>query len=232
MFHFAVVVFFYFVIKVYYDKASDDSAGWILIARFSNNDDKNWMNYDGSWWYDASVGIGNIIDPTINADMISPSFWLISGRGFKITRSDDPLHTPLLQTTGDCLDELPFRYKLTSFGDFRNGVVWGYNKCLGSCSVEYGGQYLTTDGFQQAECNGHLQSAKKVGFWCDWSDGDGSVMMIGGGGESCSRADHGIGITEENDASFGGSDKFDFGFDAQNTTYGMSTSYSLNLWIR
>ena len=27
-------------------------------------------------------------------------------------------------------------------------------------------------------------------------------MMIGGGGSSCSRADHGIGITEANEASF------------------------------
>ena len=38
------------------------------------------------------------------------------------------------------------------------------------------------------------QRANNIGFWCDWGDGDGSGMMIGGGGGSCHRADHGIGI--------------------------------------
>ena len=60
-------------------------------------------------------------------------------------------------------------------------------------------------------------------------------MMIGGGGSGCSRADHGIGITETNDVSFvdlGTSDtEYDFGYQA---TVGNppSQSYSLNLWIR
>ena len=44
-------------------------------------------------------------------------------------------------------------------------------------------------------------------------------MMIGGGGENCSRADHGIGITETNEASFaelrGGDTEYDFGYNAQ-----------------
>ena len=61
-------------------------------------------------------------------------------------------------------------------------------------------------------------------------------MMIGGGGKSCSRADHGIGITEAEAASFvekrdPGESEFDFGYEAH--TYGApSQSYSLNLWIR
>jgi len=49
--------------------------------------------------------------------------------------------------------------------------------------------------------------------------------MIGGGGSSCNRADHGIGITEANEAQFGGG--YDFGDDSTTTT-----SYSLNLWIK
>ena len=44
-------------------------------------------------------------------------------------------------------------------------------------------------------------------------------MMIGGGGISCARADHGIGITEAGAASFveeGGSEtKYDFGYDGE-----------------
>ena len=60
-------------------------------------------------------------------------------------------------------------------------------------------------------------------------------MMIGGGGESCSRADHGIGITETNEASFvdlrGGDTEYDFGYNAQ-TSNAPTQSYSLNLWIR
>ena len=160
---------------------ASDGQGWTLIARFSNNDTKNWMLNGGSWWYDQQAATGITSNPFINTDMISSAFWLVSGREFKITRSDDPSHTPLLQTTGNCLAGQTFRSKITSYGDFRNGKVWASNQCVGSCTVQYGGQYKSTDGFQQAECSGSIQSANNIGFWCDWSSGDGSVMMIGGG---------------------------------------------------
>ena len=59
-------------------------------------------------------------------------------------------------------------------------------------------------------------------------------MMIGGGGNSCNRADHGIGITEANEAKFGDGFNggcsgipYDFGDDCNGPT-----SYSLNLWIK
>ena len=212
-----------------------DQQGWTLIARFSNNDNKNWMRHDGLWWFDQQVAMGTTTDPSINSDMMSPAFWLVSGREFKITRSDDPSHTPLLQTTGNCLAGQTFRSKITSYGHFRNGKVWASDQCLGSCAVQYGGQYKSTDGFQQAECSGSIQSAKNIGFWCDWDAGDGSVMMIGGGGSACKRADHGVGITEADAASFidvGTSHtKYDFGYDAR-TENAPSQSYSLNLWIR
>ena len=53
-------------------------------------------------------------------------------------------------------------------------------------------------------------------------------MMIGGGGDYCKRADHGIGITEADQAKFGTSNcDGDFG-DNCNTP----SSYSLNLWIK
>ena len=57
-------------------------------------------------------------------------------------------------------------------------------------------------------------------------------MMFGGGGSGCSRADHGIGITENDYGGFeewSGSGENDFGDDAH---YSPTTSYSLNLWIR
>ena len=180
------------------------------------------MRDDGLWWYDQNVAMGTTTDPSVNADMISPAFWLVSGREFKITRSDDISHTPLLQTTGNCLGGQTFRSKITSYGNFRNGKVWSSDSCLGSCTFQYGGQYKTTDGFQQAECSSDIQSSNKIGFWCDWSTGDGSVMMIGGGGSGCNRADHGIGITEANDASFEYGDENDFGYIAE-------ASHSLNL---
>ena len=100
---------------------------WTLIARFSNSDAKNWMEDSREWWYDKSVGVGDIADPSVNADMLPPAFWLVRGRKFKITRSDDPQHTALLQTTGDCLGGQTFRAKITSYGDFRNGTVWVEN---------------------------------------------------------------------------------------------------------
>ena len=207
--------------------------GWTLIARFSNTDLKNWMDDPGHWWYDLRVAVAETTDPSVNADMISPAFWLASGNELKITRSDDPSHTPLLQTKGNCLAGQTFRSKITGYGDFRNGKVWASDQCLGSCTVQYGGQYKSTDGFQQAKCSGDIQSANKIGFWCDWSGGDGSVMMIGGGGSNCERADHGIGITEADAASFvgDGAIEYDFGYDA-NIGNAPSQSYSLNLWIR
>ena len=193
------------------------------------------MKDSGDWWFDRQYAAGATTDPSVNADMISPAFWMVKGSEFMITRSNDSSLTPLLQTSGDCLAGQTFRTKITSYGGFRNGKVWSSDRCLGSCSVQYGGQYKTTDGFQQAECSSNIQSSNKIGFWCDWDGGDGSVMMIGGGGSSCNRADHGIGITETNEASFvemrGGATEYDFGYEAS-TGNAPTQSYSLNLWIR
>ena len=83
------------------------------------------MNDTGLWWYDQQVAMGTTRDPSNNTDMISPAFWLVSGREFKITRSDDLIHTPLLQTTGNCLAGQTFRTKITSYGSFINGKSFG-----------------------------------------------------------------------------------------------------------
>ena len=189
------------------------------------------MEDSGEWWYDKNVAVGETTDPSSNTDMISPAFWLVSGNEFKITSSNDPQHTALLQTTGDCLGGQTFRSKITSYDDYRNGKVWSNDQCPGNCTVQYGGHYQTTNGFKQATCNGNIQSASAVGFWCNWSTGDGAVMMIGGGGTACERADHGIGITEANQASFndGGTREHDFGDEAYHS---QNSSYSLNLWVR
>ncbi|XP_068706617.1 uncharacterized protein [Montipora foliosa] len=214
--------------QLYCDMTTSGQA-WTLTARFSSNDSKNWMIDSGKWWYDKNVEFGETANPSSNTDMISQAFWLVSGQEFKITRSDDPQHTALLQTTGDCLGGQTFRTKMTSYGDFRNGRVWASDRCLGNCRIQYGGQYDTTDGFQQATCNGNIQNATQIGFWCDWNGGDGAVLMIGGGGLTCNRADHGIGITEANQASFVKTfPKHDFGNDANHAP---AKSYSLNLWL-
>ncbi len=121
-----------------------------------------------------------------------------------------------------------FRSKITSYGNFRNGKIWASNRCLGSCPVVYGGQYKTTAGFEYHSCSSNIQSSGYIGFWCDWGSGDGAVMMIGGGGDGCSRADHGIGTTQENAAKFSVGQGQDF----SNGRSGPATSYSLNLWVR
>ena len=82
---------------------------------------KNWMDDSGDWWYDSTQAAGEAADPSYNADMISPAFWLVGGSELKITRNDDSGHTPLLQTIGNCLSGKTFRSKVTSYGNFRNG---------------------------------------------------------------------------------------------------------------
>ena len=65
-----------------------------------------------------------------------------------------------------------------------------------SCMPQYHDGRQTTDVFQQANCSAPLKRADQIGFWYHWGDGDGSLMMIGGGGGNCSRAVHGIGKTQ------------------------------------
>ena len=61
--------------------------------------------------------------------------------------------------------------------------------------------YAATSGFKYAtsSCSsaGDILDGNHIGFWCHNGIGDGSILMIGGGGASCGRADHGIGITEK-----------------------------------
>ena len=188
------------------------------------------MNDQGTLWYDRVEAYGNTLDPSDNADMISEAFWLQQGSEFKITKSDDATHAALLTTTGNCLNGMTFRNKMKSYGEFRGTKKWASNKCLGNCPVSYGGDYTKVDGFAQSQCDGDIQSKGKIGFWCGYSSGDGAVLMIGGGGSGCDRADHGIGITEDDLSRFEGSvPEFDFGNDAN----GFPTKlYSLNLWVR
>ena len=105
--------------------------------------------------------------------------------------------------------------------------MWGKNKCMGSCSVNAYGSVTGVSGFSQYACSGTVQSAKYIGFWCHYGTGDAAVIMIGGGGNACGRADHGIGITEGNYPRFGSMGTSDFGDDSNG-----SKTYSLNLWIR
>ena len=60
-------------------------------------------------------------------------------------------------------------------------------------------------------------------------------MMIGGGGTKCQRADHGIAITEEEEAAFqedNNQGECDFGNEATRGGVQCTSSYSLNLWIK
>ena len=123
---------------------------------------------------------------------------------------------------------------------FRNGKRWGRHKCLGSCKASFSGSYSSTVGFKHAtsSCTAagsswqttDILNGHNIGFWCHYASGDGSVLMIGGGGPSCSRADHGIGITEANAPSLAeAGNKKDFGDDADGSE---ESAYALNLWVR
>ena len=104
------------------------------------------------------------------------------------------------------------------------------NGCKGSCTIHSYGSVSGVGGFSQYSCSGDLKPSNTLGFWCHYSTGDGAVLMIGGGGSACGRADHGVGVTEANNPIFGSlSETHDFGNDGLGT---QTTAYSLNLWIR
>ena len=139
---------------------SDDGKGWTLVARFSNSDHKRWIWDSGSFWYSREVALGTTTSPSVNADMISHAFWLVSGRELKITRSDDPSHSPLLQTTGNGLAKEPFRSKITIYGHFRNGTVWAVTSAWETALSNMAVSTSQQTGFnRQAECSGDIQSA-------------------------------------------------------------------------
>ena len=125
---------FSILFQVYCDMVSVDQT-WTLLTRFSNSDTKNWMDDSGDWWYDYNEVARKTADPSYNADMISPAFWLVSGSELKITRNDDSGHTPLLQTTGNCLSGKTFRSKIetenVTFGfSFRISVSFPFYESL------------------------------------------------------------------------------------------------------
>ena len=216
----------FFEFKVYCDMSN---GGWTLIARFSNADSANWMQNSGSWWYDRTTAYGSVTSTSNNYDMISPAFWLVQGSYIKVSRSDDSSNTRLLETSS-CTSGRTFRSFITSFGNFRYSITWNSNACRRRCFMNYhSGSYRSTQGFSQVHCSGNIGGYDHLSFWCDWDHGDGAVMMIGGGGSSCSRADHGIGITEADQASFNTAHlQSDFGDESGHGT----SSYSLYLWYK
>ncbi len=207
-----------------------NGGGWTLIARFANKDATNWMHDSGEWWYTRTAAVGTPLSRSENADMYSPAFHSVKGKEMRLSRTSNPTDIGLLVTKNNCLADKTFRAKITGYGNFQNGGVWGNNSVKGTCDFTLGSNWSSTNGFKYATCAGNIGGANKIGFWSDWSSGDGAVMMIGGGGNNCARADHGIGVTEANAASFkfNASGEDDFGTNGTNHNDG----YALNLWVR
>lgn len=218
--------------QVYCDMAN---GGWTLVARFSNADDRNWI-MNGDLWYDRTDELGAVTDPTVNADAMSAAFFGVTATELRITRSDSASHDSLLTTTNNCLQGQSVRDKIASFGNFRSGV-WAANQVRGTCSAIFENDYQNTSGFGRAGASGcEIGDQNGISFFSDWSEGDGAVIMIGGGGTDCGRADHGIGITEANEAQFGlshvGAATVAYLRDFGNDHNSAATTYSLNMWVR
>ena len=160
------------------------NGGWTLIARFSNADSANWMQNSGNWWYDRTTAYGSVTSRSNNYDMISPAFWLVQGSYIKVSRSDDSSNTRLLETSS-CTGGRTFRSFITSFGNFRYSATWNSNACHRSCSINHhDGSYSSTEGFRRIHCSSNIGGSDFLSFWCDWSSGDGAVMMIDAAGRT------------------------------------------------
>ena len=94
--------------------------------------------------------------------MLSPAFGLVSCLEFKITYSDDPHHTALLQTMANFLGEQTFRQKIESYGSFKDGTVWGCDVCLGNCSVQYGGSFKQPIDLAKLHAVDHFKTKHKL----------------------------------------------------------------------
>ena len=119
------------------------------------------MSDSGNWWYDRLTAMGATDNPSSNADMISPGFWLARGKEFKITRSDDPYHVPLIKTKGNCLGGQTFRSKIASYGNFRNGNVWSSDRCLGSCRFNMADSTRQQTGFNRLSAEATSKAATR-----------------------------------------------------------------------
>ncbi len=218
-----------------------DGGGWTLVARFSNADDIvlgvenfRWMSDAGEWWYDKWEAAGEPTRRDVNADAISPAFWSVWGNELRLSRTDNLDDMHLLMTTDNCLNHSSFRYHMTDFGDYRHDT-WAINEVAGTCKAVFGNNFDETAGFSQVGCQpADIGDPLGISFWADWHS-DGAVMMIGGGGHNCDSADHGIGITEQDEATFvsqkGSHSEADLGDNAFHGGKPM-VDYALNLFVR
>jgi hypothetical protein len=224
---------------------TSDGGGWTLVARFANQEStKRWSQCSGEWWFTKTSQVGAMKPDVHDDDMINPGFWLVKIREMKLARSDKG-NGFLLKTKKGCFDSITFREKLTNFGSYTNCKPWlSTNGVLGSCDVDYGGDYLSTVGFGGAICTQYtIGKPNRLSFFSKYGS-DGAVLMIGAGGEGCmgNEADHGIGLSEEGGQFASDSkayDQRDFGNQVEDQSTqdkkganGAPVNYALNLFVR
>ena len=180
--------------------------GWTLIAKFSNQDGKHWIDSKDRWT--STTTFGDATDVSAQADAKSLAWGYLKGLEFMWTDTHDP--DAYMKTTGSCVGGL-------TASEFFSGVLANYpdtssrnykKKCYIEKTYTCAPHWMAEPDWNSNDvCSSNLgpnQSPPHVLF--GYTDGTDTSGVISGYRDGYGEADVGLGPSE--DTGFGTSGRF------------------------